>query len=98
MTDIVYKTQEEWNEKHLSIMEKTANWVKVTVWGVLHPMEVDHRISIIEIVLGNGEIMKKILKPGEHPSAEFETDQTVVELREFCNKHWRWKNKISITN
>ena len=42
-------------EKHVPVVEKTAEGWKVTVGSVLHPMEPDHYIEWIELVVGQAE-------------------------------------------
>ena len=79
-------------EKHVPVIEKLGNKVKVKVGSVPHPMEQKHYIGWIEIV-ANGKTCRKFLKPGEKPEAEFETTAEEIEAREYCNIHGLWKTK-----
>lgn len=79
-------------EKHVPVIEKVGNKVKVKVGSVPHPMEEKHYIEWIEIV-ANGKTCRKFLKPGEKPEAEFETTAERIEAREYCNVHGLWKTK-----
>lgn len=91
MNLIEENTQEAATEKHIPVIEKTANGIKVTIGEVLHPMEDSHYIEWIEI-LTDGKSYKKFLNPGDTPTAEFcieYSDDLVV--REYCNLHGLWK-------
>ena len=79
-------------EKHVPVIRKVGNKVKVKVGSVPHPMEEKHYIEWIEIV-ANGKTCRKFLKPGEKPEAEFETTAERIEAREYCNVHGLWKTK-----
>jgi superoxide reductase len=77
-------------EKHVPVIEKTDNGIKVTVGSTLHPMEEKHYIEWIEVVNGD-YIQRKYLKPGDEPVAEFYvpySDKLVA--REYCNVHGNW--------
>ena len=78
-------------EKHVPVVEKTENGVKVKVGSVAHPMEEKHYIEWIEIISGD-RVYRKWLKPGEVPEAEFAVDSHDVVAREYCNLHGLWKS------
>jgi len=78
-------------EKHVPIVEKTADGVKVKVGSIPHPMEDKHFIQWIELL--DGEIVyRQFLKPGQAPEAIFclKTPRK-VSAREYCNLHGLWK-------
>ncbi len=77
-------------EKHVPVIEKTAMGYKVSVGGVLHPMEEAHYIQWIEL-LADGISYIKFLKPGDAPVAEFCVEASNVVAREYCNLHGHWK-------
>jgi superoxide reductase len=77
-------------EKHVPVVEKTADGVKVSVGSVAHPMEEKHYIEWIEIVAG-GKSYRQFLNPGEAPEATFKVDAEDVAAREYCNLHGHWK-------
>ncbi|MBN2038736.1 MAG: desulfoferrodoxin [Spirochaetes bacterium] len=79
-------------EKHVPVVEKTADGVKVKVGSVAHPMEEKHFIEWIEIIHPDGKVDRKFLKPGESPEAEFcaEVESGAI-VREYCNVHGLWK-------
>jgi superoxide reductase len=77
-------------EKHVPVVEKTADGVKVSVGSVAHPMEEKHYIEWIEIIAG-GKSYRQFLNPGEAPEATFKVDAEDVAAREYCNLHGHWK-------
>ena len=77
-------------EKHVPVVEKTADGYKVTVGSTEHPMQENHYIEWIELVTET-ETMRKYLKPGERPVACFKTGAEAVSAREYCNLHGLWK-------
>ena len=82
-------------EKHVPVIERTADGYKVSVGSVPHPMENEHYIEWIELIVGSGSgqelSCRKFLKPGDKPEAHFAVKADKVTAREFCNKHGVWK-------
>ena len=85
------KTVDVGLEKHVPIIEKVGNKVKVKVGSVPHPMEQKHYIEWVEII-ADGRVYRKFLKPGDKPEAEFEITADKIEAREYCNLHGLWKS------
>ena len=77
-------------EKHVPVVEKTADGFKVKVGSVAHPMEEKHYIEWVEII-ADGEAYRQFLKPGETPEATFKIEAQSVTAREYCNLHGLWK-------
>lgn len=77
-------------EKHVPVVEKTADGFKVKVGSVAHPMEADHYIEWIEVI-ADGTAYRKFLNPGDAPEAEFALDAAEVTAREYCSLHGHWK-------
>lgn len=77
-------------EKHVPVIEKTADGFLVKVGSVAHPMEEKHYIEWIELV-ADGKAYRAFLKPGDVPQALFCIDATEVTAREYCNLHGLWK-------
>ena len=77
-------------EKHVPVIEKTANGYKVKVGSVPHPMIDTHWIQWIELVAGDKAYME-FLNPGQAPEAEFALQADSVTAREYCNLHGHWK-------
>ena len=86
----VENTVDAAKEKHVPVIEKTAEGFKVKVGSVAHPMEEKHYIEWIEVVAG-GKTYCQFLKPGEAPEATFCIDADRVIAREYCNLHGLWK-------
>ena len=78
-------------EKHVPVVEKTADGYRVRVGSVDHPMTEAHYIQWIELVTENG-VLRQHLTPQDQPFAEFKTDAKKVYAREFCNLHGLWKS------
>ena len=77
-------------EKHVPVVEKTADGLKVKVGSVAHPMEEKHYIEWVEIVK-DGKAYRQFLNPGGKPEAIFKIDAATVTAREYCNLHGLWK-------
>jgi superoxide reductase len=86
----VENTVDAAKEKHVPVIEKTANGFKVKVGSVTHPMEEKHYIEWVELIVGD-QVYRQFLSPGQAPEAEFcvKADQAVA--REYCNMHGLWK-------
>jgi superoxide reductase len=78
-------------EKHVPVIEKIADGVKVTVGSAAHPMEDKHYIQWIEIV-ADGMAYRRFLNPGDKPEAVFQVEAGQITAREYCNLHGLWKS------
>jgi superoxide reductase len=92
MEVLVEKSDDAGKEKHLPVIEKTQNAIRVKIGSVPHPMEGDHYIEWIEVASGNFLYVKG-LRPGDAPEAVFPIVATDVKVRSYCNKHGLWSNK-----
>jgi len=79
-------------EKHVPVVEKTADGFKVTVGSVAHPMVDVHYIEWIELI-ADGKAYREFLKPGDAPEATFCITADKVTAREYCNVHGLWKKE-----
>jgi superoxide reductase len=86
----VENTVDAAKEKHVPVIEKTASGFKVKVGSVTHPMEENHYIEWIEVIV-DGKICRQFLKPGQAPEAQFDLQAAQVTAREYCNLHGLWK-------
>jgi len=77
-------------EKHVPVIEKTADGYTVKVGSVPHPMEEKHHIVWIELI-ADGKAYREFLKPGLAPEARFCLKAEKVSVREYCNLHGLWK-------
>ena len=83
--------QADWKtEKHVPVIDKTPDGIKVTVGDVPHPMEEKHYIEWIELLVGDAAY-RQFLKPGQTPEAVFPVKAEMVSAREHCNVHGMWK-------
>jgi superoxide reductase len=86
----VENTVDAAREKHVPVIEKTGDGIKVKVGTVPHPMEEKHYIEWIELI-ADGKAYRQFLKPGGKPEATFSIAAGQVTAREFCNLHGLWK-------
>lgn len=78
-------------EKHVPVIEKTANGVRVKVGSVPHPMEEEHFIEWIEII-ADGKTYRQYLQPVDAPAAEFDVAAEEITARAYCNVHGLWQS------
>ena len=92
MKNLVAKTADEGKEKHVPVIEKITDGIKVKVGSVPHPMEEKHYIEWIEI-LADGKAYRQFLKPGDAPEAIFSIEANTITAREHCSIHGLWQGK-----
>jgi len=92
MKQFVENTVDAAREKHVPVLERTADGFKVAVGSVAHPMEEKHLIEWIEL-LADGVVHRKFLAPGDKPEAVFCVKAKSVSAREYCNLHGLWKGE-----
>ena len=85
------KTADSATEKHVPMIEKTADGILVKVGSVDHPMEEKHYIQWIELI-ADGKAYLQFLKPGDSPQALFKVTADTITAREYCNIHGLWKS------
>lgn len=85
------KTQDQGLEKHVPVIEKIGEKIKVKVGSIPHPMEEKHYIQWIELHTKNN-VLRKFLRPGDLSEAEFETKEEILFAREYCNVHGLWRS------
>jgi len=86
----VENTVDAAKEKHVPIVEKTADGFRIKIGEVAHPMEEKHYIEWIEVIT-DGKAYRQFLNPGDAPKATFKIDAEQVTAREYCNLHGLWK-------
>lgn len=88
------KTADKSVEKHVPFVEETEDGYKVRVGeNAAHPMTEEHYIQWIELIIDDTLILRKHLKPGDKPEAEFKAPKSDnVVAREYCNIHGHWKS------
>lgn len=90
MTLLNENTIDAAKEKHVPVIEKSADSIKVKVGDVPHPMEEKHYIQWIELI-ADGHSCVQFLNPGDVPEAAFNISADQVTAREYCNIHGHWK-------
>jgi superoxide reductase len=91
MQELTANTVDAAVEKHVPVIERDGNRVKVSVGSVPHPMEKDHYILCVEVLAGD-KVYRHDFKEGDTKAeAEFIIDETDIVAREFCNLHGLWK-------
>lgn len=95
MKEVVPNTTDAAQEKHVPVVTRDGNSVKVNVGSVDHPMLEEHFIQFI-ILETNFGYHKTDLKPGQAPSAVFALadGEEPVAAYEYCNLHGLWKAAI----
>lgn len=78
-------------EKHVPVIEKTDEGIKVQVGSVPHPMTEEHHIEWIELI-ADGRTYRQFLNPGDAPEAVFNVKAQNITAREYCNLHGLWKS------
>ncbi|RCK79928.1 MAG: Superoxide reductase [Candidatus Ozemobacter sibiricus] len=89
MTHLVENTVDAAKEKHVPVVEETAQGLLVKVGSVTHPMEEKHYIEWIQLLAGE-KSYTHFLKPGDKPEALFPIKPTAFTVREHCNLHGLW--------
>ena len=90
MTLLEEQTADATTEKHVPVIEKTDDGVKVTVGSIPHPMIDEHYIEWIEII-ADGKAYREFLSPGNAPEASFCISAKEITAREHCSIHGLWK-------
>ncbi|MDY6794128.1 MAG: desulfoferrodoxin [Actinomycetota bacterium] len=78
-------------EKHVPVVEVLDDGVKVKVGEVPHPMQDDHYIEWVQIIVSDRS-SRIFLKPGVDPEGTFEPPKEGIVAREHCNLHGLWKS------
>ena len=85
------------NEKHVPIIERTADGVFIKVGSTPHPMLPEHYITMIEAYSPDKRYVKrKYLYPGEAPELLIKCGCENVVAREYCNIHGLWTSRENL--
>jgi len=86
-------SEEEGKEKHIPVMEKIEEGIRVRVGSTAHPMEKEHYIGLIQLIKDDNIVIGKRLKPGDEPAADFccLVSTEGLKARALCNVHGLWK-------
>ena len=93
MQELTANTVDAAVEKHVPVIERDGNTVKVSVGSTAHPMEKDHYILCIEVLAGD-KVYRHDFKEGDTKAeAVFTVEETDIVARAFCNLHGLWQSK-----
>ena len=82
------------HEKHIPVVEREGNVIKVTVGSVAHPMLEEHHISWVYLQTNRGG-QRKCLEINGAPCASFTLcDEEPVAVYAYCNLHGLWKADV----
>ena len=84
---------EEGGVIHIPVIKKEDDKIVVEVGEVSHPMDDDHYIAFIELIVGD-KIYIASLNPGDEPKAVFDVCAEVADCKanEYCTKHGFWNS------
>ena len=91
--ELAANTVDATQEKHVPVIEVAGDTVTVKVGSVEHPSLDAHYIEFIVLVTEGGMQMKW-LKPGMKPEAVFKVTDKPVAAYEYCNLHGLWKAEV----
>lgn len=81
--------EDEGEEKHVPVIEKTDIGVIVRVGSAPHPMTSEHHIEWIEVITEH-RTYRKALDLDQEPWAEFCVEAEHIAARAYCNVHGLW--------
>ncbi len=95
MTELIPKTDDVGNEKHLPVVEVNGKVITVKIGSVEHPMTEEHYIDWISIHYNN-KVQRLKLNHTEKPVAVFDIDEEydTLEVYSYCNIHGLWKKEV----
>lgn len=94
MTKLEPGTVEASHEKHIPVVTREGDLVKVAIGSVAHPMTEEHSIAWVYLQTCRGG-QRKCLKPGDAPTVSFALcDETPVAVYAYCNLHGLWKTDL----
>ena len=86
---------EDLNEKHIPVIEKEIDNVKIRVGAVKHPMTNEHHISFIQAISNDEKYIKtKFLSIEDEPELNLKTSNNSLWARALCNIHGLFKGDI----
>ena len=90
MTKLEAGVVEASHEKHIPVVERDGNIVKVKIGSIDHPMLEEHHISFIYVETENGGIRVDLKDKPE--AVIYLGDEKAVAVYEYCNLHGLWAN------
>lgn len=94
MTKLEAGVVEASHEKHIPVVERDGNIIKVTIGSVEHPMLEEHHIAWVYLQTNRGG-QRKCLAIGSEPCVSFALcDEEPVAVFAYCNLHGLWKTEL----
>lgn len=95
LIQILVEKHEGDETKHQPIITKEGHQIKVKIGDVMHPMTLEHHISMIFLKTKQGG-QYKLLSYQESPIVTFELseDDEPLEVYGYCNLHGLWKEAV----
>lgn len=94
MEELKPNTVDAAQEKHVPVVTRQGDELRVDVGEVLHPMEEKHYIQWIYLQTKRGG-QRKGFDPGDKPEAVFcLIDDEPVAVFAYCNLHGLWKTEL----
>ena len=94
MTKLEPGVVEASHEKHIPVVTREGDTVKVVVGSVAHPMAEERHIAWVYLQTDRGG-QRKCLKTGSDPVVTFAlSDETPVAVYAYCNLHGLWKADV----
>lgn len=89
---------ESLNDKHIPIIEKTIDGVKIRVGATKHPMSDDHHIDFIQAISNDKKYVKtKFLDTEEEPELKIKCNcSSSLWVRALCNIHGLFKGDFNV--
>lgn len=91
MTLLVENSEDAAEEKHVPVIERTAEGILVKIGSTPHPMEEKHYIEWIQLI-ADEQSYRVFLSPSNEPQALFKISADDVTARAYCNVHRLWQS------
>jgi superoxide reductase len=92
MTLLVENSEDADEEKHVPVIERTAEGILVKIGSTPHPMEEKHYIEWIQLI-ADEQSYRVFLTPANEPQALFKISADDVTARAYCNVHGLWQGQ-----
>lgn len=95
LVQVLVEKHEGDEHKHQPIITKEGRQIKVKIGDIMHPMTLEHHISMIFLKTKHGG-QYKLLSYQESPVVTFELsqDDEPLEVYGYCNLHGLWKEAV----
>ncbi len=89
--------EESLKDKHIPVIEKTIEGVKIRIGAEKHPMSEEHHINFIQAISNDKKYIKtKFLDIQEEPELRVKCDCPSLWARALCNIHGLFKGDFNV--